>query len=134
MLGVKREGRSKDTESKERDISGSRERDQSPSCSALGTARPWYVVWSYSLRCPFSLKTSFPCGFVRGNTDQNHLPWPDKTVAICLSYLTKGGHGKECRTNKLPPTRRVLERSKGERRHHISYQPPRILHTGLHLG
>ena len=54
---------------------------------------------------------------VRGTTDQNHLPWPGPTVTTCMSYLTTGGPGKEHGTNKLPPTRRIWERSKGERRH-----------------
>ena len=38
-------------------------------------------------------------------------------VTICMSYLTTGGPGKERGTDKLPPTRRIRERSKGERRH-----------------
>ena len=33
-----------------------------------------------------------------------------------MSYLTAGDLGKECGTNKLPPTGRILERSKRERR------------------
>ena len=33
-----------------------------------------------------------------------------------MSYLTTGSPGKECGTNKLPPTGRIQERSKGERR------------------
>ena len=33
-----------------------------------------------------------------------------------MSYLTTGGSGKEYRTNKLPPTVRIRERSKGEKR------------------
>lgn len=48
MLGEKRKGRGKAIESKERDISGSRESERSiphtSSGSALGIARPWYVV------------------------------------------------------------------------------------------
>ena len=35
-------------------------------------------------------------------------------VTICESYFTTGGPGKEHRTNKPPPTRRVWERSKGD--------------------
>ena len=31
-----------------------------------------------------------------------------------MSYCTTGGTGKEFRTNKLPPTRRVQEKSKGD--------------------
>ena len=34
-----------------------------------------------------------------------------------MSYFTTGGPGKEQGTNKPPPTRRIWERSKGERRH-----------------
>ena len=56
-------------------------------------------------------------GFVRGTTDRNHLPWPGKIVATCMSYFTTGGPGKERGTNKLPPMGRIRERSKGEKRH-----------------
>ena len=37
-------------------------------------------------------------------------------VTTCVSYLTTGGPGKEHGTDKPPPTRRIQERSKGERR------------------
>ena len=53
---------------------------------------------------------------VRGTTDQNHPPWPGMMVITCMSYLTTGGPGKERRTNKPPPTGRIRERSKEERR------------------
>ena len=33
-----------------------------------------------------------------------------------MNYLATGSPGKECGTNKLPPTGRIQERSKGERR------------------
>ena len=60
---------------------------------------------------------------------------PDQAVvAIWLSFLATGGPGKECRTNKLPPTR-IQERSKREETPvHMSHQPPRILLSGIHLG
>ena len=45
------------------------------------------------------------------------LKLQDKIVATCMSYLSTGGPCKECGTNKLPPTRRIREGSKGERRH-----------------
>ena len=53
---------------------------------------------------------------VKGITDQNNLHWLGTIVTTCMSYLTTGGPGKECGTNKLPPTGRIQERSKGERR------------------
>ena len=34
-------------------------------------------------------------------------------TTICMSYFMTGGPGKEQGTSKLPPTRRVQERSKG---------------------
>ena len=37
-------------------------------------------------------------------------------IVTCMNCLATGGPSKECRTNKLPPTRRIQERSKGERR------------------
>ena len=52
----------------------------------------------------------------RGTTDSNHLPWPDVTGTTCMSYLTTGGPGKAHRTHRLPPTRRIRENSKGEKR------------------
>ena len=42
-------------------------------------------------------------------------PGQAKTVTICMSYFMTGDGGKEHGTNKPPPTRRLLERSKGER-------------------
>ena len=91
---------------------------------------------------PRNLQTPFSCVFcrgliVRGTSDQNRLPWPGMIVATCMSYLTTGGPGKEHGTNKLPPTGRIRERSKGERIQtpvRMSYQPPRILLAGIHLG
>ena len=83
-------------------------------CKGLGKRECWistaqrileqwnYSVWYYS--------------GVRGTTDWNHLPWPGKIVTSCMSYLTAGGPDKEHRTNKLPPTGKIQERSKGERR------------------
>ena len=55
--------------------------------------------------------------YVKGTADQNCPPWPDRIVTTCMSYLTTGGPGKECRTNKLPASGGIQERSKGERRH-----------------
>ena len=43
-------------------------------------------------------------------------PQPGKIVATCLNRPRTGGHGKEHRTKKLPPTGKICERSKGERR------------------
>ena len=48
--------------------------------------------------------------------DRNHMPWPDKIIVTCMSSLTIGVPGKECRTNKLLPIGRIPERSKSERR------------------
>ena len=85
-------------------------------------------------------KSGSDCQFVRGTTDQNHLPWPGTTVISCMSYLTTGSSGKEHGTNKLPPTGRIWERSKEERRYQficLTYEvllTPRILLAGTHLG
>ena len=49
-------------------------------------------------------------------TDGKRLPCPDTIVTVCMSYLKTGGPGKEHETNKLPPTRRIWARSKGEGR------------------
>ena len=56
---------------------------------------------------------------IRGNTEQNRLPWPGTIITICMicmSYLTTGAPGKKCRTGKLIPTKRIQEIAKGERR------------------
>ena len=71
---------------------------------------------------------------VRGTPDQNHPLWLGLRITTCMSYLTTGGPGKELGTNKLPPTGRIQQRSGGERRLHMSYQPPRILLPEIHLG
>ena len=63
---------------------------------------------------------------IRGATDKSCLPGLDTTLTTCMSYLTTGGPGKEPRTNKLPPTRKIREKSKGETLVHMSYQFPRI--------
>ena len=70
--------------------------------------------------------------------EMNH--WPptlarqQRRDSTCRSHLTTGGPGKEQGTNKLPPTR-ILERSKRwETVVQRSYQLPRILLTGIHLG
>ena len=75
-----------------------------PSTAACGSASP---TWKRSEHPPF----------VRGTTDRNCMPWPGPKVTTCMSYLTTGGPGKERGTNKLPPTGKIRERSKGERRH-----------------
>ena len=54
--------------------------------------------------------------FCWGNTDRNCPARPGPIVITGMSYLTTGGPGKERGTNKLPPTRRIWEKSKGERR------------------
>ena len=64
--------------------------------------------------------------YVKGTADQNCPPWPDRIVITCMSYLTTGGPGKECGTNKLLASGGIQERSKG------SHRPPRIL-VGIHL-
>ena len=68
-------------------------------------------------------------------TDQNHPPWPGIIVTTYMSYLTTGSPSKECGTNKILPTRRIQERFKmrGETYVHLSYQPPRMFLTGIHL-
>ena len=48
------------------------------------------------------------------------MPWPDKIIVTCMSYLTIGGPGKECRTNKPLPIGRIPERSKAERSQSVS--------------
>ena len=52
---------------------------------------------------------------IRETTNQNRPPWPGSTVITCMSHLTTGGPGKECRTNKLSPTGTRKKRPKRER-------------------
>ena len=61
------------------------------------------------------------CSNVQGTGDRNRPPWPDTMVSTYISYLITGGPGKKCRTNKLPPIRRIWERSKRVRRHQSIY-------------
>ena len=52
----------------------------------------------------------------------------------CMSYLTTGIPDKERRTNKQPPTRRIWQRSEGERGgQSICPTNPRILLVGIHF-
>ena len=70
---------------------------------------------------------------IRGNTHWNRSPWPGTMVAICVSYITTGRPGQGHGTNRLPPTERIWERLKGERRCQ-SICPSRILLAGIHFG
>ena len=54
---------------------------------------------------------------VRGTADQNHSPWPGTIVDYLHELSDKRGPSNECRSDKLPPTGRIWEKSKGERRH-----------------
>ena len=60
-------------------------------------------------------------------TETTHLA--KHQVAICMSYFTTGDPGKEHRTNQPPPTRRIQERSTGERR--CQFICPSRIHLGL---
>ena len=55
-------------------------------------------------------------------------PWPGTLVTICRSSFMTGGPGKEHGTNKLPPTGRVLERSKGDTTCPTTFQSPSCWH------
>ena len=72
----------------------------------------------------FLTTKELPCAsYCQGeHTHWNRPPWPGTMVTICESYFITGGPGKEHRTNKPPPTRRVWERSKGDT---TSQNPPR---------
>ena len=100
----------------------------------------WFRAASLHSASTITQLLLFQCVYVivRGTTDQNGPPWPDKMIVTCMNYLATGGPNKECRTNKLPSTRRIQEKSEGERRDwhlpiQMSYQPPRILLAGIHL-
>ena len=60
--------------------------------------------------------------------DWNCPPWPGTIVTICMSCFTIGGPGKEHRTNKPPPTRRVRERAKGDTTCPTASQNPSLWH------
>ena len=47
-------------------------------------------------------------------TDWNRPLWPGSLATICINCFMTGGPGNENGTNKPPPTRIVLERSKGD--------------------
>lgn len=103
-------------------------------CSPRGNSLP---------RQPSNVRDTFSSGderaeagkgrSVRGHADRNRPPWPGAAVTICMSYLTTGGPGKERRTNKPSPTRRIWKGLK-ETPVHMSHQPRRLLLAGLHLG
>ena len=62
------------------------------------------------------------------HNDWNRPPWPSTIVTICMSCFMTGGPGKEHRTNKPPPTRRVQERSKGDTTCPTTSQNPSLWH------
>ena len=70
-------------------------------------------------------------GSVRGSTLIEDPPWPGTIVTICMSCFRTGGPGKEHRTNKPPPTRRVRERSKGDTMCPTTSQNPSLWHPSL---
>ena len=55
-------------------------------------------------------------------------PWPGSPVTIGMSCFTTWGPGKEYRTNKPPPARRVRERSKGDTVCLSTSQNPSLYH------
>ena len=94
--------------------------------NSMGSPWRWASYWFLSFFFFFSflilksliltcVEASLP-NCVRGPTDWHHPSWPGKTVTTYMSYFTTGVPGKELGTNKLPPTRRIQERSKGEKR------------------
>ena len=58
------------------------------------------------------------------HTDWNRPPWPGTIVTICMRGFITGGPDKEQGTNKLPPTERIQERSKGDTRCPTTSQNP----------
>ena len=58
------------------------------------------------------------------HTDWNCPPWPATIVTICMHCFMTGGPDKEHGTNKLPPTGRIQERSKGDTRCPTTSQNP----------
>ena len=72
---------------------------------------------------------------VKGNTDQNRPTWPGKIVATCMSYLTTGGPGNKQNWQAITNRKNLGKvKRREEMPVHMSYQPPRILLTGIHLG
>ena len=67
-------------------------------------------------------------GEMLGEAHWNRPPWPGTIVTVCISCFTTGGPGKEHRTNKPPPTRRVWERSKGDTTCAPTSQNPSLWH------
>ena len=54
-------------------------------------------------------------GSVTGTADQNHGPWPGLILTTCMNCLTTGSPGEECRTYKIPSTRRIGNDGKNTR-------------------
>ena len=107
---------------------------------ALESRRPWFPSLQPALAKDWTwvgigrvMPTQKCSNCVRGTTDWNCPPQPGTIVSTCTSYLTTGGPGNKWGIDKLPPTGRIWERPKGERRHQ-SICPPRILLAGSHFG
>ena len=69
----------------------------------------------------------------KGRIDWNCPSWPHTILTIYISSFMTGGPGKEYGTNEPPPSR-IQELGRVKRRHNVSYQLPRILLAGIHLG
>ena len=72
---------------------------------------------------------------VTETTNWNHPPWPGTIVTTCLSYLKQNILVQ----NEEPVSYHQLEEFEKDQKErgdsdHISYQPPRILLAGIHLG
>ena len=84
----------------------------------------WPVVWENGAKsCSYGIWVT-----LLGETDWNLPPWPGTIVTIYMSYLMTGGPGKEHVTNKLQPTRKNQERSKGDTMCPITSQNPSCWH------
>ena len=95
-----------------------------PACviSHFSHVQLFVTLWTTAHQAPRSVRESTL-------TETAH-PWPGTIVIVRMSCFTTGGPGKEHRTNKPPPSRRVRERSKGDTtsqspsRWHPSCAPP----------
>ena len=70
----------------------------------------------------------------RGTTEKNCPSWPGKIVSPCMSYLPMDGLVRNLEPTIYHQLKNLGKVKRGEEALvHMSYQPPRILLTGIYL-
>ena len=117
-----------------------------PSCQSYGFSSSHVWMWESDYKESWTLKNWYFWTVLLEKTLESPLdsketqllreahwlkpppPQPCTIVTICMSCFMTGDPDKEYRTNKPPPTRRVLERSKGDMEYPSTSKNPSCWH------